>query len=255
MKPFLRAVLVCLMPLSLLHAQEAAAPQKEKPKRPFEIAFSNLPEAKRNDFIGKINESARLFNEKRVFEALDKGNEAMSIFPENPDLLNLLGACQVEFRNFDKAMEYFKKADALNPNDPRIFFNIAELNFVTKNWEEAELNLTKGLKLLPSDSRGEDLQLSRLIEFKLLLTKLKLNKGAEAASMVKKYNYLDDSPFPYYAEAAIHFSEGREIEAEAAMARGNRIFQDPSVVAAWQDSMIEYGFIKGFFGGDPEVAK
>lgn len=246
-----RAMLLCFLPLAVLSGQEAEKPKPEL--KPYEVEFSNLSKEKRDEFIQKLGEAQRLFHQKRVFETLEKTAEASAIFKDSPDLMNLIGACQVEFRNFDKAMECFKKADSLAPGEAAILFNIAELNFVTKDWEAAETNLNKVLEMSRKDNDRRQLQLSRLIEFKLLLTRLKLNKAAEAASMATKYDYLDDSPFPYYAEAAIHFSEGREVEAESAMIRGARIFQDPGILAPWQDTMTEFGYVKGFFGGDSDA--
>ncbi|WP_367872153.1 tetratricopeptide repeat protein [Luteolibacter sp. Populi] len=251
MKPTFRTLLICLLPFSALHAQ-VPAPAREK--RSYEVAFSNLPEAKRKEYGEKLNETRRLFNDKRIFEAVNKANETSAIFPDDPELLSLIGACQVEFRNFDKAMEAFKKADSLAPNDPQTLFNVAELNFVTKNWPEAEINLAKVIAFSPPGHDQPAFQLNRLTEFKLLLVKLKLNKAAEAASIAQKYDYLDDSPFPYYAKAAVLFSEGKDIEAEGQMARAARIFQDPNIVAPWQDTMIEFGYVKGFFGGDEAPA-
>lgn len=251
MKP-IAMLLCCLLPVVAVNGQEAEKPQ---PKLfAFEQEFSNLPKEKREEFQKKLAEAQRLFAQKRVFETIGKANEAAAIFKNHPDLQNLLGACQVEFRNFDKAMEHYKEADKLAPGQPTILFNMAELNFVTKDWAAAEVNLGKVLSMT-ANSKGNNLQLSRLVEFKLLLCKLKLGKKEEAAKMAKKYDYLDDSPFPYYAEAAIDFSEGRDVEAEAAMARGGRIFQDPAVLASWQDTMVEFGYIKGFFGGDLEKAE
>jgi tetratricopeptide (TPR) repeat protein len=255
MKTIPLTIFFCLLPIAALHAQEAEAPKPEL--RPYQQEFSNLPKEKRDEFSKLFTEGQRLFNEKRVFEALEKVSEAEAIFADSPELLNLRGACDVEFRNFDKAMESFVKADKLIPGQQAILFNMAELNFVTKDWPAAETNLTKVLAMVPAKPSANDLQLSRLVEFKLLLTKIKLGKKEEAAKMAVKYDYLDDSPYPYYADAAIHFSEGREIEAEAAMARGARIFQNPAILAPWQDTMIEFGYIKGFFGGDtaaPAVA-
>ncbi|WP_035604902.1 hypothetical protein [Haloferula sp. BvORR071] len=258
MKPIFRTLLLCLLPLSVLHAQEPAAPAKEK--RPYEIAFSNLPEEKRLEYTKKLMEARRMFADKRIFETIDKANEAKAIFPDDPELLTLIGSCQVEFRDFDKAMAAFKKASDLMPERVETYFNIAELSFVTKNWAEAETNLTKVLKLIerqPSGTEKSDrasLLINRLSEFKLLLVKLKLNKAAEAASMAKKYDYLDDSPYPYYAQAAILFSQGKEVEAENLMARGSRIFQDPNLLSPWQDTMVEFGYVKGFFGGDEAAA-
>lgn len=248
MKAFSRAILICLLPLAVLRAQEAAEPAQDL--LPFQEEFLNLPQEKREDFQKKLGEAQRLFGQKRVFEALDKITEAEAIFTDSPDLMNLKGACQVEFRNFDKAMECFKKADELAPGQITILFNIAELNFVTKEWAEAEKNLTAILAKTGEDLSGGSLQMARLIEFKLLLAKIKLGKMEEAAEMATQYSYLDDSPYPYYAEAAIEFAKGNDIKAEAAMARGTRVFQDPAILSPWQDTMIEFGYIKGFFGGD-----
>jgi tetratricopeptide (TPR) repeat protein len=253
MKPISRAILLCLLPLALLRAQEAEKPQQEL--LPFQQEFLNLPQEKREEFEKKLAEAQRLFGQKRVFETLEKVAEASAIFANSPDLVNLEGACQVEFRNFDNAMALFKKADELAPNQATIVFNIAELNFVTKNWAAAEETLTKVLKMSGETPAGNDLQLSRLVEFKLLLCKIKLGKQDEAAKMAVKYDYLDDSPFPYYAEAAMHFAKNDEIKAEAAMQRAGRIFQNPAVLAPWQDTMIEFGYIKGFFGGEEAAAE
>jgi tetratricopeptide (TPR) repeat protein len=252
MKP-IAMLLCCLLPLAAVNGQEA---EKPKPQvSVYEQEFSNLPKEQREEFQKKLAEAQRLFAQKRVFETIGKANEAAAIFKNSPDLQTLLGACQVEFRNFDKAMEHFKEADKLAPGQAAIIFNMAELNFVTKDWAAAEVNLGKVLSMMGKSTRAEDVQLTRLVEFKLLLCKLKLGKKEEAATMAKKYDYLDDSPFPYYAEAAIDFSEGRDLEAESAMARGVRIFQDSALLSSWQDTMVEFGYIKGFFGGDLEKAE
>jgi tetratricopeptide (TPR) repeat protein len=251
MKPISRAILVCLLPLAVLRAQETAKPTPEP--RPHEQAFLNLPQDTRNKFGEKLLEAQRLYGQKRVFEAMAMVNEASAIFADSPDLLNLRGACEVEFRNFEKAMESFKKANELNPGQPLVFFNVAELYFVTKDWKNAEASLTTLLEMIAKDSATNNFQLARLVEFKLLLSKIKLGKKDEAAKMAVKYDYLDDSPYPYYAEAAMHYLENREIEAEAAMARAGRIFQSPDMLNPWQDTMIEFGYIKGFFGGEADA--
>jgi hypothetical protein len=75
----------------------------------------------------------------------------------------------------------------------------------------------------------------------------------EATEMASKYGFLDDSPYPYYAEAAIAYSNGDEVKAEAAMARATRIFQSAEILSPWQDTMIEFGYVKGFFGGDTDL--
>ena len=249
MKPI--ATLLCfLLPIAAVSGQEKEAPKTEL--RAYEQEFSNLPKEKREEFIKKLAEAQRLFAQKRVFESINVANEAAAIFKNQTDLQVLLGACQVEFRNFDKAMEHFKEADKLTPGATNILFNIAELNFVTKDWAASEKNFEKVLSLTSKSTISSDFQLARLAEFKLLLSKLKLGKKDEAVKLSKKYDYLDDSPYPYFAEAAILFSEDREIEAEGAMARGARIFSNSDLISSWRDTMMEFGYIKGFFGGDSD---
>ena len=34
------------------------------------------------------------------------------------------------------------------------------------------------------------------------------------------------------------------------LARAGRIFQSPEVLAPWQDTLVEYGYIKSFYGND-----
>jgi tetratricopeptide (TPR) repeat protein len=252
MKPI--SILLCsLLSLAAVSAQEEAKPKTDAPA--YEQEFSNLPKEQRDEFQKKLAEAQRLFGQKRVFESINKANEAAAIFKNSPDLQVLLGACQVEFRDLEKSMEHFKNADKLAPGQPSIIFNMAELNFVNKEWAVAETNLGKVLSMTGKSTKPADVQLSRVVEFKLLLCKLKLEKKDEAVKLSKKYDYLDDSPFPYYAEAAIAFSENRDLAAEAAMARAGRIFQSPEILAVWQDTMLEFGYIKGFFGGDLEKAE
>ena len=90
MKPILRAILVCLLPLSSVRGQEPAEPVQKQ--HPHQIEFSNLPEEKRKEYRQKLAEAQRLFGQKRVFETLKTAAEAEAIFSNDPDLMNLLGA-------------------------------------------------------------------------------------------------------------------------------------------------------------------
>ena len=40
------------------------------------------------------------------------------------------------------------------------------------------------------------------------------------------------------------------IKAEEWLAMAGRIFRDPNVLAPWQDTLVEYGYIKSFYGED-----
>ncbi|MFN9026331.1 MAG: hypothetical protein ACK5VX_09105, partial [Akkermansiaceae bacterium] len=104
------------------------------------------------------------------------------------------------------------------------------------------------VKILPPNS-GD---IFRLAEFKLLLCKKKLGLNKEALILADKYNYQDDSPYYYYAKAALAFDDKDLVAAEKWMGRAARIFRDPRILSPWQDTMMEYGYIKGFLGGQEE---
>jgi len=256
MKSILFLSLLGVMPLA---AQAVSAPAADASKPagaaqqqallPNQQAFLNLPEESRKKFITHISEANRIFQQKRIFETMDELDKATAIFKDSPEIHNLRGSCYVEMRAFDKAMDEFKKAAALSKDNPSIEFNMAEVQFVTKEWKKAYETFEKVMKLLPPQS----IALSRLVEFKMLLCLKKLGRDNDAIILAEKYDFLDDSPFYYYAQAALAYDKKDLVKAEEWLARANRIFRDPNVLAPWQDTLVEYGYIKSFYGEETPV--
>ena len=258
-------LLLSLFAFSLpLHAQDgtAAVPQPAAPAAdtllPNQKAFLNLPEESRKDFLKHLEESNRLFQQKRVFETLDELEKTAKIFQDSPEIYNLRGSCFVEMRAFDKALDQFQKAAELSKNNSSIEFNMAEVYFCTKEWKKSVDILEKILKDMQAQVKSgqpENMALSRLVEFKVLLCKKKLGMKDEALVLSEKYDFLDDSPFYYYAQAATAYDAGNLIKAEEWLAMAGRVFADPNVIAPWQDTMVEYGYIKSFYGEESEAGK
>ena len=242
---------VFLMPLAAqnniipVDPKVAAAKQELLPNQQ---AFLNLPEESRNAFIKHINEAFRIFQQKRVFETFDELEKAAAIFKDSPELYNLRGSCYVEIRDFDKALVEYNKAIALSKDNPNLMFNIGEVYFVTKEWQKSLEMFQAALKKLPPN----DFTIGRLTEFKILLCMKKLGKKDEAATLSEKHDFLDDSPYYYYAKAISAYDAKDLVKAEEWLAMAARIFQNPTVLAPWQDTLIEYGYIKSFYGNDAE---
>lgn len=250
------SLLVLLTPLA---AQNKPAPVEPKPAAtgskpaagkeelsPSQRAFLNLPEENRKEFTKHLSEANRIFQQKRIFETLEELDKAAKIFKDNQELHNLRGSCFVEMRAFDKALAEFFKAEALVKDDPSINFNIGEIYFCTKKWQSAHDLFVKILPKIPASNTA----LSRLVEFKILLCKKKLGLKDEVTILAEKYDFLDDSPFYYYAKAALAYDDNNLVKAEEWLATAGRIFQDPNTLAPWQDTLIEYGYIKSFYGND-----
>jgi tetratricopeptide (TPR) repeat protein len=238
-------LLLLVMPLA---AQDEGA--KKPDLLPNQQAFLNLPEEKRAEFAKHLGEATRVFQQKRIFEALEELDKASAIFTDSPEIHNLRGSCYVEMRAFEKALAEFEKAAALSKDNPSITFNVGEVYFVTREWQKAHDTFEKVMSLLPP----ENTSLGRLVEFKILLCKKKLGQDAEAAAMAEKYDFMDDSPYHFYAQAALAYDADNLVKAEEWLAIANRIFRDPNILAPWQDTLVEYGYIKSFYGEEaPEV--
>jgi len=255
MKSFL---LACLLLLSPLHAQAVAAPNADESETPIQAEllpnqkeFLNLPEEKRTEFDKHFGNANRFFQQKRIFECLDEISEAEAIFSQSAELMNIRGSCYVEMRAFDKATTAFNEALKITPKNTSIQFNVGEVLFVTKQWQQAHDIFQEIMRDIPENNTA----LSRLVEFKIMLCKVKLGQKDEATILAEKYDYQDDSPYHYYAQAAQAYERDDLLEAEAWMDRANRIFQDPNVIAPWQDTLVEFGYIKSFYGDDSPSAE
>lgn len=244
-----RFLLLLLLLSGSLHAQaDSAADKKSEVDSllPSQKEFLNLPEKQRKDFAKNFGEASRYYQQKRIFEALDSLDKAEKIFPNSPELFNIRGACYTEMRSFDKATVAFDRALELNPENTTIKFNVAEVLFVTKKWQKAHDLFLEILDTIPE----RDMALARIVEFKLLLCKKKLGMDDEVVMLAEKYDYQDDSPYYYYAKAALAYEDNDLLKAEEWLARANRIFRNEAIIGPWQDSLVEFGYIKSFYGED-----
>ena len=211
---------------------------------PNQKAFLNLPEEQRKQWAKHLMEANRIFQQKRIFETNEEIDKAAAIFKDSAELYNMRGSCYVEMRSFDKALAEFNKASDLAKDNANIEFNVGEVYFVTKQWQKAVDVFEKIVKQITS----ENVTLGRLVEFKILLSKKKLGKKDEVKALADKYDFLDDSPFYYYAKATQAYDDNDQAKAEEWLATAGRVFQNPNATAPWQDTLVEYGYIKGFYG-------
>jgi tetratricopeptide (TPR) repeat protein len=257
-------LLISIVSCLTLSAQtELEIPENEKELSKASILntrFSNLPLEERQKYLTLRADAHRYFSNKRIFETLIAIHEMRHIFDGDPIAYNLLGAIYVEFRDFEKAREIFSKAVDMAGEDPKILFNLAELEFCDNQWISSINHFKSLLKKLESQN---DTDFARLIEFKILLCKLALslpeNKEttseakkeylAQAKELAHKYTYLLDSPFYYYANAALAFYEDDKSKASRWIITAKRVFSNnPGLVTSWDDTMVEFGYIEAHYG-------
>jgi len=240
---------------------EVKAPEDKQNKAAIlNTRFSNLPLEKRRTYLKLRADAHRYFSNKRTFETLMAIHEMRTIFEGDPVAYNLLGAIYVEFRDFTKARDIFSKAVDMAGEDPKILFNLAELEFCDNQWASSINHFESLLKKIEAQA---DSDFTRLVEFKILLCKLALSKTdnknvtdeqkeeylAQAKELGSKYTYLLDSPYYYYANSALAFYEGDKTTASTWIITAKKVFSNNSgLVTSWDDTMVEFGYIEAHYG-------
>ena len=230
----------------------AQAQESEESTEPAFVAnFSNLPEAKRTEYLKHRSKAYEYSTQKRTFESLGEIHKATEIFDEDPSLWSLKASCYVEFRIFDKAKKAYERSLALRPKDMGTLFNLAEMDFISRDWEGAIKKMTTVKEAVEDASESVDagpLSVHRLCLFKIVISHLKLGQKDEAKKIASEYwNEFDDSPFTYFSKAVLAYEEDNDEEAKEWLASASRVFRDRAVITRWQDSLIEVGYFKSLY--------
>ncbi|MGJ8677882.1 MAG: tetratricopeptide repeat protein [Akkermansiaceae bacterium] len=227
---------------SLAIAQEQ---ENEDQKKAWQ-EFANLPEETRKEFEEGLIKTQNLIKQKRTIDALQKTFDLENIYPNHPAVLHSRAACYVELRAFDKAKAIYTQLIETFPGNLSVLFNISELEFVSKNWQAAHDQFSN---IVESQEDGDN-QLVQLSKFKIFLCKLKLGNIEEAAKMQEEFTKWDNTPFYYFAKAAIFYNDNNSREAEKTLKNCYFVWNNSPILAPWKDTMMEAGYIPNVFSGD-----
>jgi tetratricopeptide (TPR) repeat protein len=173
--------------------------------------LKEAPPAYRDALIAAM----RSFTARDFAKAREQVHKADASWQQTPVSLNILGAIEIEQRNFDEGRKLCLAA--LN-KDPRFFparFNLAEIPFVQGKYTEARTVFLK----LQEDEPDDD-----LLKFRIFLTFLLEKNDAEARQHLDEIPLINDSPISFYANAAWDFAHGEEKRAKDWIASGARTF-------------------------------
>lgn len=110
-----------------------------------------------------FKEAAEAFNTRELDESEKLCKRILEDHPNHSDANNLLGSILLHKREFKQAREFFAIAQKAEPNNSYIAFNIAEIDFVTKDWEKAKERFTDIL----DDKELKD-SFKSVVQFKLI---------------------------------------------------------------------------------------
>ena len=197
-----------------------------------------------------LNDAQSLQGRKRYLDAFSKLDEAEKIDPKRPEIYNIRGAIYLAapVRDVAKAREQFVKARDLQPDAMPPQFNLAETDFVSTKWEEAEKSFAALLDKFPKLPLG----VRHLVIFKVLLCKVKQNKIAEAEKVLAEhFTFMDDTPAYYFSKSVIALQKKEEKTGNDWLTKAQVIFKG-SDTSAYIDSMMESHFIDSLSVANPE---
>jgi tetratricopeptide (TPR) repeat protein len=97
--------------------------------------------------IRLYNYSLRMYKKGLLEQAISPLIKSLSIAPDFPWALNLIGIVLWEQGNFKDAVEAFLKALAFDENNEAVHFNYGQILFANEEYQEAEKHLTRALEL------------------------------------------------------------------------------------------------------------
>lgn len=140
--------------------------------------------------------------------ALASAQNAVSVLPENAEVLDALGRAQEVSGDANQALSTYNKLAAMQPSSPQPFMRMAEINFAAKNNDSAIQNINKALLLKPDFVAGQQA---------LILINKKLGKDQESISIVRSMQkQRPKEAIGYMLEGDIYADQKKWTEALAA---------------------------------------
>ena len=251
MKPFtLSIILTCSLLMNI-----SAMAQEEKPTSnallELQQAFTNLPPEKREEFAKETYKIKTFMKQKRYIDALEKTFQLDKIFPDHPSTLSNRAACYVELRAFDKARALYKKLSLILSEDIGTQFNLGELYFVSKDWQQAHDAFDK----LVQKGKTELVAFYEIALFKLIIAKVNLGDLDEAQKLAADYTKWDDTPLYYYAKAVFEYHDGDKLASNKTLQECYFAWGQSPDLIAWQDTMMESGYLSSLYNTDNKTSE
>jgi len=209
-------------------------------------SFLNLPKEEQEAYQHLKEEANRLYSKQRHFESLALLYQMRDIFIGDPYIDNQLAIITTHLRGFDQAKKYFQD-----------YTTFDRMIAITKVEYDEIIEKTAGNPDQASVIKFNDLPIIRLAMMKKLLSHIALNsKGIDTKKhqeqikeLSTKYDFMDDSPYYYYANAALEYAADNRDAGDNWLATVRRIYSStPNLLNNWDNTFQEFGFIRSAYG-------
>lgn len=195
--------------------------------------------ARQHEFSKLLESARKSFDTHDIRAALTALEEAGDLYEAHPDLLNLRGSCHVELRDFEEALTDFSQALKKMPNSPAIHFNIGEVHFVSKRWDDAIQSFNQAKDRLAPESET----LRQLIDFKLMLCEAGRGNRIEFEARVNANSQVQGTILSEYTKVVRAFQAEDDAAVSEAFKTISELFPKAEFRAPWNDTLTEFGYV------------
>ncbi|MFO0875929.1 MAG: tetratricopeptide repeat protein [Gemmataceae bacterium] len=126
-------------------------------------------------------------DERRLDDAVAALERARALAPRRDRLLGLLAFLEQDRKNFDRSLDYFRQAAAVNPYVPHYHAGASDLLYSRGNWSAAAEEAREWVRLDPGNAEARFMLVRCLVEMK---------QTNEAARLFREVRRLNPSNLP-----------------------------------------------------------
>ena len=210
---------------------------------PAPLADNMVRQSQNETPLALLQDAFQLMGQKQFDGALAKVNAALQIDPRSLEAYRLRGNIYASQKKWDLAMKDYLTGVQLDPTNLSIKFNVAELNFMQKRYEEAR----PGFLALQHDADMGDLS-----AYKVFLCDLFGGHPDVAAKELDAFNQVGSNPSYYFANAAWALHEEKDDDARGWLASAAHIYP-PGKFKIYSASLLELGYQQRLNAASPVV--
>jgi Tfp pilus assembly protein PilF len=220
-------------PISAIAPPPMTSPAQEETPAPAMNSFptSSSPESGSGTFL--LHEAYKLMQLKQPDAALDKVNAALQADPKNEGAFVLRGSIYAQKKLWDMANKDYQSALRIDGKNARIKFDLAEMDFVQKKYNEARASFV-GLE--------QDPDIGDLATYKVFLCDLFGGHEDVAAKELDAFNQVGSNASYYFANVAWSAYHHKTEDARGWLRSAASIYA-PTKFRLYATSLVELGYL------------
>jgi len=180
-----------------------------------------------------LREALQLMSAGKLDDALNKVNEAIQTAPNDPDSYGVRGTIYSQKKQWDLAVKDFQKVSEIDPKNMPAKFNIAEVNFRQKLYDQARPGFV-ALELDP--------ELGDLATYKVFLCDLFGGHEDMAQRELDAFNKVGSNASYYFANAAWFLYHKQTEDARSWVVSATNIYASQKV-GLFSASLFDLGYL------------